>query len=184
MNICRTEQVETLLKTQDPAATTPELPQTNFVNGQRNVSGVSLPTVTAGDFHISNPALNIGTGVDADRWGFNGESPSAPMDNMAFTADLNMGMGIDDSNFTWEMIGLGLEEPLPPQDTIDELYVFRGILKKRMLIFSLQTSSIFRQDSSLTTYDPQISIPSSYEFVCNPHSFKSCKSYLFSNIHL
>ncbi len=42
---------------------------------------------------------------------------------MAFSADLNMGMGLDDNTFTWEMIGLGLEEPLPPQDTIDELYV-------------------------------------------------------------
>lgn len=42
---------------------------------------------------------------------------------MAFTADMNMGMGLDDNTFTWEMIGLGLEEPLPPQDTIDELYV-------------------------------------------------------------
>jgi hypothetical protein len=34
-----------------------------------------------------------------------------------------MGMGLDDNTFTWEMIGLGLEEPLPPQETIDELYV-------------------------------------------------------------
>ncbi len=41
---------------------------------------------------------------------------------MAFTADMNMGMGLDDNTFTWEMIGLGLEEPLPPQETIDELY--------------------------------------------------------------
>jgi hypothetical protein len=45
------------------------------------------------------------------------------MDNLAFTADMNMGMGLDDNTFTWEMIGLGLEEPLPPQETIDELYV-------------------------------------------------------------
>lgn len=45
------------------------------------------------------------------------------MDSMAFTADMNMGMGLDDNTFTWEMIGLGLEEPLPPQETIDELYV-------------------------------------------------------------
>jgi hypothetical protein len=103
------------------------------------------------------------------------------MDNMAFTADLNMGMGIDDSTFTWEMIGLGLEEPLPPQDTIDELYVFNDILRKHVLIFSNQTSSILRQDPSITTYDPQISISSSYEFVCNPYSFESCKSYLLSN---
>ncbi|KAH3918240.1 hypothetical protein HBI56_143370 [Parastagonospora nodorum] len=29
---------------------------------------------------------------------------------------------IGDDNFSWEMIGLGLEEPLPPQDVMDELY--------------------------------------------------------------
>ena len=44
------------------------------------------------------------------------------MDNLAFTADMNMSMGLDDNTFTWEMIGLGLEEPLPPQETIDELH--------------------------------------------------------------
>jgi hypothetical protein len=26
-----------------------------------------------------------------------------------------------DADFPWEMIGLGLEEPLPPQDVMDEL---------------------------------------------------------------
>ena len=25
------------------------------------------------------------------------------------------------SSYSWEMIGLGLEEPLPPQDIVDEL---------------------------------------------------------------
>lgn len=165
-HVWRIEQVETLLKTQDPVVTTPELPQTNFGSGQRNVSGVGLNSVTAGDFNISTPALNIGNGVDTERWGFNGESPSAPIDNMNFTADLNMGMGLDDNTFTWEMIGLGLEEPLPPQDTIDELYVFTGIPRRRILISFIQTSSIFRQDPSFTAYDPQISIFGSHEFVC------------------
>ena len=28
-----------------------------------------------------------------------------------------------DANFSWEMIGLGLEEPMPMQEAIDELYV-------------------------------------------------------------
>lgn len=32
-----------------------------------------------------------------------------------------MNIGGMDNSFTWEMIGLGLEEPLPPQETIDEL---------------------------------------------------------------
>lgn len=31
-------------------------------------------------------------------------------------------LGMDDS-FSWEMIGLGLEEPMPSQEAIDELYV-------------------------------------------------------------
>ena len=34
----------------------------------------------------------------------------------------SMSFGLDD-NFSWEMIGLGLEEPLPTQEAIDELYV-------------------------------------------------------------
>ena len=61
--------------------------------------------------------------MNDERWRFNGESPQPPMDELAFPTDINMGMGLDDSTFTWEMIGLGLEEPLPPQETIDELYV-------------------------------------------------------------
>ena len=32
----------------------------------------------------------------------------------------------DFSEFSWEMISLGLEEPLPAQDVIDELCVFRA----------------------------------------------------------
>ena len=34
--------------------------------------------------------------------------------------DLNL-----DQSFSWEMIGLGLEEPMPTQEAIDELYDFR-----------------------------------------------------------
>lgn len=40
--------------------------------------------------------------------------PEMPIIDPAF-ATLNEG-------FSWEMIELGVEEPLPPQDTIDELY--------------------------------------------------------------
>ena len=42
------------------------------------------------------------------------------MEEFNFNSSMQMGM---DNSFTWEMIGLGLEEPLPPQETIDELYV-------------------------------------------------------------
>jgi hypothetical protein len=50
------------------------------------------------------------------------------MEDLNFSADMNMSMGIDDSTFAWEMIGLGLEEPLPPQETIDELWVILSTL--------------------------------------------------------
>ena len=43
------------------------------------------------------------------------------MEDLNFPANMNLGLGIDDNTFSWEMIGLGLEEPLPAQDTIDEL---------------------------------------------------------------
>ncbi|TVY73279.1 Citrinin biosynthesis transcriptional activator ctnR [Lachnellula suecica] len=116
----RLKQVETLLKTQDPI-TTPDTTQPSF--SQRDVSGVAPRSIPAVDFGVSNPSIGIVEGVNAERWGFRGDSPQQPpMDNMNFTADLNMGMGIDDNTFTWEMIGLGLEEPLPPQETIDDLH--------------------------------------------------------------
>lgn len=35
---------------------------------------------------------------------------------------MGLNMNSVGGNFTWEMIGLGLEEPLPPQETIDELH--------------------------------------------------------------
>lgn len=56
-------------------------------------------------------------------WNFPDKSPQpGTMDDFNFNASLDMGMNNVGSTFTWEMIGLGLEEPLPPQDTIDELH--------------------------------------------------------------
>lgn len=103
--------------------TTTEVTPTTFAAGQTGVSGIGLASVPAGDFNVSNPSIGIVDGVNTERWGFNGESPQPPLNDLGFSADMNMGMGIDDNTFTWEMIGLGLEEPLPPQETIDELYV-------------------------------------------------------------
>ena len=37
--------------------------------------------------------------------------------------DADLGLN---NEFSWEMISLGLEEPLPAQDVIDELCVFRA----------------------------------------------------------
>lgn len=55
---------------------------------------------------------------------------SAPMDGLLTSSNFeaspppNIIPDIDlaiDENFSWEMIGLGLEEPLPSQEAIDEL---------------------------------------------------------------
>jgi len=113
-----------LLKTQDPSAATVEVAASIFPNGQTNVSGAGLQPIPAAEFNISNPSIGMVEGANGERWGFNGDSsPRPPIDHLSFTGDLNMGMSIDDGGFAWEMIGLGLEEPLPPQETIDDLWV-------------------------------------------------------------
>jgi len=113
------EQVESLLKTSDPPVTTPDAAPTNFTSGPGGVSGIGIQSIPVTDFGVQNPIGIVGGG---ERWRYNhGESPQPPMDDLGFSADMNMSMGLDDNTFTWEMIGLGLEEPLPPQDTIDEL---------------------------------------------------------------
>ncbi|CAG8950541.1 hypothetical protein HYFRA_00002748 [Hymenoscyphus fraxineus] len=119
----RLKQVETLLKTQEPIANPPkEVAPGSFTTS--NASGTTPRTVSAPDFGIANGPINLVGGVGTERWGFNGDSPGQPppIDDLTFGGDMSMAMGIDDSTFTWEMIGLGLEEPLPPQDTIDELH--------------------------------------------------------------
>lgn len=115
------EQVETLLKTQDPVATSPDIQATSFTREQGDVNAGGLRPVPAGDFNVIDPSLANVNGSSAERWAFSGNSPQPPMDTLGFNGDLNMGMGIDDHTFTWEMIGLGLEEPLPLQETIDDL---------------------------------------------------------------
>ena len=119
MGVLVVEQVETLLKTQDSPVTAAEGISTNFASSPNNVSGPGLQAIANPDFqHASSGVLN---GLHTESWRFNKDSPQQPIDDMAFTTDMTIGMGLDDSTITWEMIGLGLEEPLPPQDTIDEL---------------------------------------------------------------
>lgn len=119
-----TEHVETLLhKTQDPtaaAATDPikAMPMNIDPSGTNPAPSVSMGAT------LGIPTPSIAINGEPDTWQhFNGESPQpgAPLEEFNFNS-MPMGMGVG-NNFTWEMIGLGLEEPLPPQDTIDELSV-------------------------------------------------------------
>ncbi|KAM0215888.1 hypothetical protein ACHAPQ_002938 [Fusarium lateritium] len=111
----RLKQVETLLKTQEPPQNIP-----------KNINVIAAPPQTASPINLSipNAPMNlIGDHNMDQQWNFPDKSPQpGTMDDFNFNASLDMGMNNVGSTFTWEMIGLGLEEPLPPQDTIDELH--------------------------------------------------------------
>ncbi|KAK7745387.1 hypothetical protein SLS53_002883 [Cytospora paraplurivora] len=112
----RLKQVETLLKTQDP----PAPPKTAAIDAP-SITVQADPNIgdNAPPLTINDPAINLTGGRDMDQWNFNGDNspqPQAAADAFDFSS---MPM---QNNFAWEMIGLGLEEPLPPQESIDELY--------------------------------------------------------------
>jgi len=47
------------------------------------------------------------------------DTPVGMMQDQEIMANLDLGL---DTSFSWEMIGLGVEEPMPTQKAIDELY--------------------------------------------------------------
>jgi hypothetical protein len=58
---------------------------------------------------------------------FSSAGPSISLPQDPIMPDASLAMGLDD-DFSWEMIGLGLDEPLPQQDFIDELLVYPPFL--------------------------------------------------------
>lgn len=94
-----TAQVETLLKTQDPVDPTPS---STFPE----VSGIPLPHEPADDMAqlLSNTG-EADPGIDD------------LMDTLAPTVS---------EAFSWELIGLGLEEPLPSQEAVDDMFAFQS----------------------------------------------------------
>ncbi|KAL2122554.1 hypothetical protein VTJ04DRAFT_3009 [Mycothermus thermophilus] len=113
----RLKQVETLLKNQE------------LSSGSDSAKGIAMgldgtpkqPLDQRG-FGVTDPSMGIGNSRETmDRWHFSGESPhAAPLRDFEFNGGISVG-GVD-PNFPFEMIRLGLEEPLPPPDTIDELH--------------------------------------------------------------
>jgi hypothetical protein len=102
------------LKTQEPAQKAPEISKTTFTI---NTTNPNLLQPVSTDYKLPNLAVN------SDSWTFSADaSPQPPLDELGFDTGLDMGMSMDGPHFTWEMIGLGLEEPLPTQKTIDELH--------------------------------------------------------------
>jgi len=101
------EQVENMLGTQAPA------------EGAQNSAASMTDIPQPGPFTQSNnvPLANAP-----------GEPLSMPDFSDPSVGNLmnDFGMGATD-DFSWDMIGLGLEEPLPSQDIIDDMYVFEAV---------------------------------------------------------
>lgn len=126
------EQVETMLKSQEPTTTSP-------IQGTNNISGVGLRSVPAPELNVPSPSI----GVDSERWRYNND-PQSTLNDMGFSNTMgSIGMGLDDFPSAWEMIGLGIEEPLPLPEAVDELYVFReAILYMSLYRLGIRFTSI------------------------------------------
>ena len=121
----RLQQVETLLKTQDP----PEPPQPRPQPQQ--APNVSQTTSSTAPGVVPVPiSMGLGTEPVASLVDFSMPT-SAPTNNfmddfstsnLGSFQDTTMGNEFAGESFPWEMVGLGLEEPLPDQGTIDDLH--------------------------------------------------------------
>lgn len=118
-------QVETQLKTKakekkPPTPSESSNSQDQYAQYTRTPSVDQTFTSNSGDGH---PAYNLGVPASANDFF---ENMALPKDTSAAPSILpdmnNMASPIDDG-MTWEMIGLGLEEPLPTQEAIDQLSV-------------------------------------------------------------
>ena len=100
-------QVETQLKTTKERARNPGLSRaSSFRSGQQ--------TGTQPGFQLND--LDMGMGEDDGMLGISGNQSGS----LRHTSP-GMASSKEQSNYSWEMIGLGLDEPLPPQDMVDDL---------------------------------------------------------------
>lgn len=113
-----TAQVETLLKSHDPgtqAQPSSQQPSNILDDNRLNTPMQGIPDLqmlSADDLALPVDPLTEGLGL-----GQSTES-SIPASQPGLNGD-----------FSWEMISLGLEEPLPRQDVIDKLYVCSRAIK-------------------------------------------------------
>ena len=104
-----TEQVETLLKNQ-------ELTDQNKDTSRRDSTLVFVPDTT----QQALPNAGGTTGKSSISFSESispGPEPISPVPDAFPTNDPNAGGG----DFPWEVIGLDLDEPLPPQDVVNDL---------------------------------------------------------------
>lgn len=148
MTVVSPAQVEAQVKHKDspkqksnPSPSIPEFQISSDSNGMQQIvpdsmSSLDPPAVhpfplsdSSADPMVSNDPFSISAEAvlsDMDQNILNGTGPS---------------LGFDDS-FSWEMIGLGLEEPMPTQEAVDELYVqWRTSLSRQLTIAARKFTS-------------------------------------------
>lgn len=103
------EQVETLLKSQDTPNQSKDAPCSDTASAYvASTVHYTLPTMSEVNSVVDNGPLSI---QDASMSGaIPLQQPSADDDTTG------------EAGLSWEMIGLGLEEPLPPSDVMDDLW--------------------------------------------------------------
>ncbi|MCJ1418011.1 hypothetical protein MMC32_004356 [Xylographa parallela] len=108
----RLAQVETQLKSKE--RTQPQIPNRS--------PPITTPSASRPGFQLNDLDMGIAMG-DPDMINnfldTSNEQTKPVMPSIMQSAEMNLGYG---EPLSWEMIGLGLEEQLPPQDMIDELH--------------------------------------------------------------
>ena len=108
-----------MLQSQVPSSKVQDLPhRPNFPHVAGHSSGSGSFGTPNADFVVPRADIAVVNDRDHERWHFPGDSPQPIMDEI-YGPSMDMP---EDPNITWEMIGLGLDEPLPPQEMIDELH--------------------------------------------------------------
>lgn len=105
-----TAQVETQLKKDSGSPSAAPSTQSPAVPTNTGQSATSYIAYDAGSMNVDMAMPMDGLLSTANNFS------ASPTGNMIPDIDLAI-----DENFSWEMIGLGLEEPLPTQDAVDEL---------------------------------------------------------------
>jgi len=108
-----TEQVETLLKTQDI-----EQPPDRQDGGASGFAGGVVPSANTMDFEDVNVTMGSTESI-SQIMRSPAMTPQEGFPAMQNSSSLNPSLAGEP--FSWEMIGLGLEEPLPQQEVINEL---------------------------------------------------------------
>jgi len=93
-----------------------------MVNRSASATTATPGSIAQPGFQLNDIDMGMGPDMMSGFFGATAEHPSLAskqmMPDMLQTDDVGAGFG---ESLSWEMIGLGLEEPLPPQDMIDDL---------------------------------------------------------------